>query len=286
MKRVLLSFVLLLGVLMLPAATHAQGIYGDVNLDEEVNIADVNAVIRIILGGDGEASAADVNGDDEVNIADVNAIIRIILGGDTYPEHEWVDLGLPSGTLWAKCNVGANSPEEYGDYFAWGETAPKNRYSESNYKWYGGSWYNYSRSILKYCTDSEYGYQGFVDNKTVLDPEDDAAFVNWGPAWRMPSFEQIDELSDCSTQWTQINGVKGMLFTGPNGNTLFLPAAGYRMDDSLEGAGSFAFYWSCTLSYDAANFAYCLYFESEDWGWWHFYRDCGFVVRAVRASQD
>ncbi len=286
MKKNLQLLVLLLGVLMLPAATYAQGIYGDVNFDEEVNIADVNAVIKIILGGEGNAAAADVNGDDEVNIADVNAIIRIILGGSVWPEHEWVDLGLPSGTLWATCNVGATNPEDSGDYFAWGETAPKQKYSESNYKWYGGSWYNYSRSILKYCTDSEYGYQGFVDNKKVLDPEDDAACVNWGPAWRMPSIEQIDELTDCSAQWTQRNGVFGMLFTGPNGNTLFLPAAGYRMDDSLEDAGSIGFYWSFTLSNSASNFAYCLYFDSEDSGYWHFYRECGFTVRAVRAENQ
>ena len=286
MKKNLQLLVLLLGVLMLPAATYAQSIYGDVNFDEEVNIADVNGVIKIILGGEGNAAAADVNGDDEVNIADVNVIIRIILGGSVGPEHEWVDLGLPSGTLWATCNVGATNPEDCGDYFAWGETAPKQRYSESNYKWFGGSWYNHSRSILKYCYDSEYGYQGFVDNKKVLDPEDDAACVNWGPAWRMPSVEQIDELTDCSAQWTQRNGVFGMLFTGPNGNTLFLPAAGFRMDDLLEDAGSTGFYWSFTLSNGASNFAYCLYFDSEDRGYSHFYRECGFTVRAVRAENQ
>ena len=266
---------------------NGSGVKGDVNGDGEVNIADVNAVINIILGNGGNNSAADVNGDHEVNIADVNMIINIILG--IYvptPDHEWVDLGLPSGTLWATCNVGANSPEEYGDFFAWGETEPKEKYSESNYKWYSGSWYNHSRSITKYCTNSEYGYKGFVDNKTELDPEDDAAYVNWGPAWRMPSIEQIDELSDCSAQWTQVNGVNGQLITGPNGNTLFLPAGGYFIDDSHEDPGTTGFYWSRKLSSGSPNFVYCLTLSSDDWGWWHFYRECGFTVRAVRVSQN
>ncbi len=266
---------------------NGSGVKGDVNNDGEVNIADVNAVINIILGNGGNNSAADVNGDHEVNIADVNMIINIILG--IYvptPDHEWVDLGLPSGTLWATCNVGANSPEEYGDFFAWGETEPKEKYSESNYKWYSGSWYNHRRSITKYCTNSEYGYKGFVDNKTELDPEDDAAYVNWGPAWRMPSIEQIDELSDCSAQWTQVNGVNGQLITGPNGNTLFLPAGGYFIDDSHEDPGTTGFYWSRKLSSGSPNFVYCLTLSSDDWGWWHFYRECGFTVRAVRVSQN
>ena len=266
---------------------NGSGVKGDVNNDGEVNIADVNAVINIILGNGGNNSAADVNGDHEVNIADVNMIINIILG--IYvptPDHEYVDLGLPSGTLWATCNVGANSPEEYGDFFAWGETAPKDNYSESNYKWYSGSWYNHSRSITKYCTNSEYGYKGFVDNKTELDPEDDAAYVNWGPAWRMPSIEQINELSDCPAQWTQRNGVNGVLITGPNGNTLFLPAAGWCTYDSHEDPGTTGFYWSRKLSSGSPNFVYCLTLSSDDWGWWHFYRECGFTVRAVRVAQN
>ena len=154
-------------------------IKGDVNNDGEVNIADVNAVINVILGGGGSNTSGDVNADGEINIADVNAIIDIILGGGSSQEnHEFVDLGLPSGTLWATCNVGANAPEEYGDYFAWGETAPKETHSWNTYKWCNGS----STTMTKYCTNSSFGYNGFVDNKRVLDPEDDAAYVNWGPS--------------------------------------------------------------------------------------------------------
>jgi len=288
MKNLTLSLFLLMGLLMYPVFSCAQDIRGDVNGDLEVNIADINHVIDIILEGNGNTPAADVNGDGEINIADINVIIDIILdgGAPTPDSHEYVDLGLPSGTLWATCNVGASTPEEFGDYFAWGETEPKVKYSESNYKWFGGTWYNYSRSITKYCTNSEYGYKGFVDNKTELDAEDDAAYVNWGPAWRMPSLEQIQELSDCHGQWTKRNGVNGVLIIGPNGNTLFLPAVGWRIDNDLMDTGSGGFYWSRKLSDGAPNFAYCLGLGSESWGWTHFYRECGFAVRAVRATQD
>ena len=129
---------------------------------------------------------------------------------------------MPSGTLWATCNIGANSPEEYGDYFAWGETAPKDDYNWSNYKWCNGVY----QTPTKYCDKSYAGYNGFVDNKTELDPEDDAACVNWGPSWRMPTTEQEKELYEkCSSSWTVRDGVNGRLFIGPNGNILFLPAA-------------------------------------------------------------
>ena len=132
-------------------------ITGDVNGDHEVNIADINAVIDIILSGSGNLTAADVNKDGEINIADVNAIIDLILGGGAHQDnHEYVDLGLPSGTLWATCNVGANSPEQYGDYFAWGETAPKEVYTWETYKWCNGTW----DSLTKYNFQNYYGTVG------------------------------------------------------------------------------------------------------------------------------
>jgi len=197
--------------------------------------------------------------------------------------HEYVDLGLPSGTLWATCNVGASSPEDYGDYFAWGETAPKDNYNWSTYKWSNGSY----TTMTKYCTSSSYGYNGFVDNKTELDPEDDVAYVNWGPSWRMPTTEQQRELyENCSSVWTTQNGVNGRLFTGPNGNTLFLPAAGYRWGESLDVAGSWGSYWSRTLLSYGPCYACDLYFGSGTVGWGSFYRGYGFAVRAVRVSQN
>ena len=215
---------------------------GDVNFDGQIDIADINAVIDIILGIDGFTMIADVNRDGEVTIADVNAIMDIILGGneepEPEPEHEWVDLGLPSGTLWATMNIGANTREDYGDYFAWGETEPKEVYTWGTYKWCNGS----KNTLTKYNTNSDYG---IVDGKTELEPEDDAAYVNWGPSWRTPTTEQQAELiSKCSWSRKTINGVKGYMLTGPNGKKLFLPAAGYRYEGSVFQAGTYGSFWS------------------------------------------
>ena len=258
---------------------------GDVNGDGEVNIADINAVINIILSGGSDLSG-DVNGDGEVNIADINAIIAIILGGGDTPtpdEHEWVDLGLPSGTLWATCNVGATSPEGYGSYFAWGETEPKQAYDWSNYKWG-----NYLQGgLLKYVTDSE---NGTVDYKTELEPEDDAATANWGPMWRMPSSEQQSELySECSWEWTSMNDVNGYMVTGPNGNTLFLPAAGCYEESSNYYEGSSGDYWSRSLRTNLALYARTLHLYGGYYGNVNLYeetREKGLSVRAVRVPQD
>ena len=132
--------------------------------------------------------------------------------------HEYVDLGLPSGTLWATCNVGASKPEEYGSYFAWGETQSRKKYSWDDYKW-GGLLYS---PLTKYCIHSGLGT---VDNRTELLPEDDAATANWGSSWRMPSSDQINELCNPSytiTEWTALNGVNGLKITSKkNGNSIF-----------------------------------------------------------------
>ncbi len=199
--------------------------------------------------------------------------------------HEYVDLELPSGTLWATCNVGASSPEEYGDHFAWGETSPKDYYDSSTYKWCyydnNGYW-----QLTKYDYSSFPTIEG--DGKTELDPEDDAAYVNWNPYWRMPTSDQIEELVNCcSWQWTQRNGVNGQLGTGQNGNTIFLPAAGYRWRESLSNVGSVGRYWSRSLcSYDTAD-AYLLNFYSFNvYNCFNFNRFNGFAIRAVRVSQN
>ena len=197
-------------------------------------------------------------------------------------EGDWVDLGLPSGTLWATMNVGASAPEDYGDYFAWGETASKDNYDWSTYKWCNGS----NTTMTKYCIHSNYGYNGFTDGKTELDPEDDAAYVNWGPSWRMPTTEQQRELvENCTWTWTQQNGVNGRLVTGPNGNIIFLPAAGYRWDESLYNAGSGGYYWSRTLDSSYSDYAFYLNFYSDGVYWYSGYdRNYGHSVRAVRVS--
>jgi formylglycine-generating enzyme required for sulfatase activity len=217
------------------------------------------------------------------NSINENLGLRLVWEPGNSHDGEYVDLGLPSGTLWATCNVGASAPEQYGDYFAWGETAPKDYYDLSTYKWCNGSYV----TLTKYCTDSSYGYNGFTDGKTELDPEDDAAYVNWGPQWRMPSMEQQRELVEqCTCTWTSRNGVNGHLFTGPNGNTFFLPAAGYRRRESLYGVGSYGGYWSRTLSSSYPGDAYYLDFYSGYVGWRSDDRSIGFTVRAVRVSQN
>ncbi|MBP3717686.1 MAG: DUF1566 domain-containing protein [Paludibacteraceae bacterium] len=193
--------------------------------------------------------------------------------------YTYVDLGLESGTKWATCNVGATKPTEYGDYFAWGETKPKEEYRESTYKWCKGS----STSMTKYCTDS---YFGTVDNKKVLDAEDDAATANWGSAWRMPTRDEIKELLDgCSWEWVNDfngSGVRGRLGTSKkNGATIFLPAAGYRIGTDFYSVGKYGYYWSSSLEEDISSHAYCLYFLDGDIDWVTDDRYYGHCVRAV-----
>ncbi len=255
---------------------------GDVNFDGQVDIADINAIMDIILGIDVYASEADVNRDGEVTIADINAIMDIILVGNEQPEaeHEYVDLGLPSGTLWATCNIGANSPEEYGDYFAWGEIEPKSAYDWTTYKWCNGSEY----TLTKYCTNSNYGT---VDGKNRLELEDDAACMNWGSAWRMPTNYQLRELGQmCTWEKMSRNGVSGFQLTGPNGNSLFLPAAD-MYDYSFPDQGFSAAYWSGMLDTDNPDGAYYMYAASTNYGnYSHInWRASGCPVRAVRMPE-
>ena len=173
-----------------------------------------------------------------------------------------VDLGL--SVNWAGWNVGATAPKEYGGYYAWGETVEKSDYVWGTYKWCRGSW----DSMTKYCTDS---YYGTVDNRTVLEPADDVAHVEWGDGWRMPTAGELSELENpknCTWEWITYNGVKGYKVTGKklsngNRNSIFLPAAGrYRYGTSLGDAGSSGYYWSSTLSSGYSDYAYVLDFRS------------------------
>ena len=198
----------------------------------------------------------------------------------TNDEPAYVDLGLPSGLLWATCNVGADSPEEYGDYFAWGETQPKDTYDWSNYQYCNGS----DNTLTKYCNDSDYGYSGFTDNLTTLLPEDDVATANWGSEWRMPTKEEWQELYQNTTHtWTTQDGVNGRLFTASNGNSIFLPAAGYRSVDELYEADHFSYYWSSSIGTNP-NGAWYFDFDSVYYGVNCNYRDAGQSVRAVRSG--
>ena len=199
---------------------------------------------------------------------------------------DWVDLGLPSGLLWATRNVGATSPEDYGDYFAWGETSPKSIYDWSTYRYCNGDY----DQLTKYCSRSSYGYNGFTDNLTTLQPGDDAASANYGG--RTPTKEEWQELMDHTTsQWTTQNGVNGLRFTGSNGNSLFLPAAGFRGDSSLDddgidGYGIDGDYWSSSLNSDYPDrtwgFSFILDYQvmSDNFA----PRSFGITVRAVRQN--
>lgn len=197
---------------------------------------------------------------------------------------DWVDLGLPSGLLWSTRNVGASSPEDYGDYFAWGETQPKDIYNLENYLYAEGTTYS-DPKLTKYCTQSDYGNNGFTDNLITLLPEDDAATANYGG--RMPTKEEWKELRNkCISVWTTQNGVNGMCFTGPNGNTLFLPAAGCRSNNSFSYVGSSGYYWSSSLFTDSPYISWDFYLSSNHDAFVDgFYgRGNGFSVRAVREN--
>ena len=198
--------------------------------------------------------------------------------------HDYVDLGLPSGTLWATCNIGATKPEEYGDYFAWGETKPKSIYDWTTYKFVNGGF----DKLTKYCNNSDRGNNGFTDNLTSLESGDDAATANWGSDWCMPTKEQWKELLENTTdEWTMQNGVKGRLFTSKkNGKSLFLPAAGYRWGSGLHGDGSDGGYWSSSLYTGNPSRAWGFRFYSYYYIMGSNYRGRGRSVRAVRSARQ
>lgn len=182
---------------------------------------------------------------------------------DPYNGYEYVDLGLPSGTLWAKCNIGAEKESDYGLYFAWGETVGYKDASSgkifnwSDYKYCNGS----NKTLTKYNTNSSFG---IVDNLTTLKLSDDAVYVNMGGSWRMPSYEEYNELINNTTNTqTTVNGVNGWLFTGNNGNTLFFPASGTCENGSVNVVSSYGNYWGSSLSSSNPVCAYSLYFGSD-----------------------
>ncbi len=187
---------------------------------------------------------------------------------------EAIDLGL--SVKWASYNVGANSPEEYGGYFAWGETEVKSNYTPLTYKYYLGD-----LNGDGYYYDSN-EYQNIGSN--ISGTSYDVAHVKWGGSWRMPTLDEIKELiSNCSWEWTSVNGVSGQKVTGPNGNSIFLPAAGNRNGTEVYGRGSYGYYWSGTLYESFSRYAYGLYFGSGGWDWSDYYgrRYDGRTVRPV-----
>ena len=228
---------------------------------------------------DGSEDKYDVDDVVEVGYVLLDDIQGVSVSGDI-DGFSYVDLGLESGLKWATYNVGATKPTEYGNYYAWSETKPKSVYDYDNLSYYDNSTYEFT----KYCTSYAYGH---VDNKEELESMDDAAYVNWGKRWRMPSAsEQKELINGCTWEWiTDFNnsGVAGRLGTSKyNGNTIFFPAAGSYEGIAASMQGSYGFYWSCNL-YDINCMDSKLFmFTSENiWAYQNRYRAVGYSVRAV-----
>ena len=195
---------------------------------------------------------------------------------------QYVDLGLPSGLKWAKWDIGAKTETDYGYYFQWGDIEDKSNsdYSWESYKYCNGTY----KTLTKYCTNSSYGT---VDNKTTLEPTDDAASQIMGGNWRMPTAAEFQELYDNTTnEWVKDyngSGVNGMKFTSKtNGKSIFFPASGYASGTGVYSRGSYGYYWSSSLHPSDSYRGLHLYFSSgyinpQD----YFSRYYGFCVRGV-----
>lgn len=251
--------------------------------DTSVATVDSNGLVTAVALGPCIITCAATDGSEVTATCKVFVVVP-------HDSNDYVDLGLPSGTLWATCNIGATSPGDYGDYFAWGETSGykdgKTTFSWSNYTYCNGA----EKTMTKYCNNNEYGYNDFTDTLTELELEDDAAYANWGAAWRMPSKAQFDELINSSyttTTWTTQNGKSGRKITSKrNGKSIFLPAAGFRDASSFNSVGSLGVYWTRTLYMSTPCQAHRLDFDSSNI---HTNntgnRSSGRSVRPVRASQ-
>ena len=276
---------------MLCCLQASAAVRGDVNGDNTVDVSDINIVINKVLGK-GDPGNTDVNGDGTTDVSDINIVINIVLGKDVEEEHEYVDLGLPGGVLWATCNVGAEKPEDYGLYFAWGETTGYAKGESHIFDWANYDLCNGSSSTMtKYSTSTSYWDPALgtsPDNKTVLESEDDAATANWGSGWRMPTLQEIKDLYNSAyttTEWVKVNGVKGRKITSKsNGNSIFLPAAGYRYDTALLYEGFYGDYWSRELDASDSDIAYNLYFYPGGVDTQYGIRSDGRSVRAVRVK--
>lgn len=191
--------------------------------------------------------------------------------------YEYVDLGL--SVLWATCNVGATSPDDCGDYFAWGETMGLNG-GKTSFTWMSYKWCNGTNTTLnKYCTSFSYGMSDYM---SILVLKDDVANVKWGGTWRMPTKDEQEELrKKCTWTWFTKNNIKGYKIIGPNGNSIFLPAAGYPYEGSVKYAGSIGFYWSSSLYPGKSDKAFCFSFDENSIGHDGSARHSGSSVRPV-----
>lgn len=221
-----------------------------------------------------------------VSVTVTTVVIRSFFGyslsepDGTINGYDYADLGLPSGTLWATCNVSASRPDEDGCYFSWADVI---QHSDS-------SW-DYRWENTPYCPnmsiDTWSKYNG-SDGRSVLDTEDDAAAVAWGDPWRMPTLDEVRELIDkCRWKWKKVNGMNGYIVVGPNGHSIFLPASGCRFSTNIDNDSTAGYYWSGSLNTDNPYGAYDIYFNQYEIEWGsYFARYYGQSVRPVCVVHD
>ena len=259
MKRIIIVVLIFLSVFAVNAQSvdylgKAKKDYAEGNCEGAKTYLDLYVKLKLKLGGAVDKAVRDFS-------AEVDKCLEDKDKGSSekgkHNSHEYVDLGL--SVKWATCNVGATTPEGYGDYFAWGETSTKTEYTEYNSK-------TYRKSMGDIKGNSNY----------------DAARANWGGNWRMPTKAEMQELIDkCTWEWMTQNGVKGCKVTGPNGNSIFLPAAGSRNGSSLYDAGSRSCYWNSTPHESISGRAYFLYFSDDFRRMSYYSRYFGQSVRPV-----
>lgn len=198
---------------------------------------------------------------------------------------DYVDLGLPSGTLWATCNVGANKPSEYGLYFQWGDTQgyTKEQVGKGEeQKKFASDWNDYKWYLSGSENEDNLTFKKYKAKGEGLELEDDAAHVYMGGNWHMPTPDQIKELTANTTStWTTQDGVNGRLFTSSNGKSIFIPAAGYAYGGSVYDIGDEADVWASMLDTDDVYYGQYLSFYSDNAGLYSSYRYFGFSVRGV-----
>lgn len=224
---------------------------------------------RPVKGGDSRDGGGDNGGDNGGGGASAPSC------PDAYHPHS-IDLGLPSGKKWACCNVGAYNPEDYGNFYAWGEIVTKSKYIISTYQWSRGT----NESLTKYNNDSSYGY---VDNKTVLENADDAAYYVWGSRWHIPTSDEWKELIDnCTWSWITYSGVNGALFTSKDGNnSIFIPASGSKDDIYHDNKGILSHCWASNINTYMSFCAFFFHSSSKYPGVSNDYRYLGRPIRPI-----
>lgn len=259
---------------------------GDIDGDDIVDIIDLNAVINSLLGKS-IVFDTDVNRDGVTDVSDINMLVNIMLGKDKDADtHEYVDLGLPGGVLWATCNIGAETPQDNGLYFAWGDATGYARNEAHTFDWAHYKWMTPGETspnhVTKYTfadgsTGSCWYQNGYYIGSTIdgvkyknltnLLPNDDAATTHWGHGWRMPSEQEFKDLIDSQYTTCEVINTKNVyalkITSKSNGNSILLPLAGYRQDSALNSDCKAGRYWSSTLSRVNSTGGYCLRFSTS-----------------------